>query len=134
MDMAFHSSFDHPDSFGFGESVPHLAVESAIESGAVLRPLGWAELCARLVASQDFRAARTVLHGPVARAASFHGAAAKWLAALDRPSRTTGRENELAINPNPSVAGKAVSGIASPQAGGATPTASAHRTESEMSA
>ena len=137
MDMAFHSSFGLSDGSGFGESAP----ESVPESDAALRPLGWAELCARLVASQDFRAAQG---SASVRNASFHGSAAQWLAMLhtsasDRPAPAVDRdfadsENELAINPTPSVAGKAVSGIASPQAGGAIPPASAHRTESEMSA
>ncbi len=140
MDMAFHSSFDLSDDAGFGESVPRLAIESQ----AALRPLGWAELCARLVANQDFREARAAQRSANVRNASFHGSAAQWLAMLhtsasDRAAPAVDRdfgdsENELAINPTPSVAGKAVSGIALLQAGGATPTASAHRTESEMSA
>lgn len=157
MDMAFHSSFganlELPDGSGFDESVPRLAPELAPELAAelanelagetetALRPLGWAELCARLVASQDFRAAQ----GSVpARNASFHGSAAQWLTMLhasasDRPAPTVDRdfadsENEPVINPTPSVAGKAMSGIALLQAGGAIRTASAHRTESEMSA
>jgi len=140
MDMAFHSSFDRVNGSGFGESMS----DSATESAGALRPLGWAELCARLVASQDFRAARAAQGSRSVRHASFHGSAAQWLAMLhtapsDRASPAvdcdfTGTENELAINPTLSVAGKAMSGIALVQAGGATPTASAHRTESEMSA
>ena len=138
MDMAFHTAFTFPGGPDCGDS----GHEPLDESGRALRPLGWTELCARLVANQDFRAARATQGSAHVRHASFHGSAAQWLAMLhssasDRRAPAidrhfTGSENELAINPTPSVAGKAVSGIALLQAGGAP--ASAHRTESEMSA
>ena len=128
MDMAIHSSFD--TAF----ELPGSPASACI----ALRPLGWAELCARLVASQDFRAARAIEGARPDHPASFHGTAAQWLAML--PASATDQavrrvyQNEVAVNPTPSVAGQPVSGIALAEPGGATPTASAHRTESEMSA
>ena len=140
MDMAFHTAFAFPG----GPDCDDSGHETLDESGRALRPLGWTELCARLVANHDFRAARATQGSTPVRHASFHGSAAQWLAMLhssasDRRAPAvdrhfTGSENELAVNPTPSVAGKAVSGIALLQAGGATPPASAHRIESEMSA
>jgi hypothetical protein len=120
MDMAFHSSFELSGS-----------------PGTSLRPLGWAELCARLVASQDFRAARAIEGARNEQPPSFHGTAAQWLAMLPASAaeRAAGwvHENEVDVNPTHSVAGQSVSGIALPEPGGATSTTSAHRTESEMS-
>lgn len=141
MDMAFHTSFDTAFELPAGSG-------SCSGSGRALRPLGWAELCARLVASHDFRAARAIEGARPERPASFHGSAAQWLALL--PAAAADRtgspiaispaainqagENEIVVNPTLSVAGQSVSGIALPEPGGATSTASAHRTESEMSA
>jgi hypothetical protein len=73
--------------------------------GERLRPLGWHELCARLVAAQDLRKAvkqalpgSTTLQG----GASFHGLAARLL---------TGGENvETPVNPTRSTNGKAEGG------------------------
>lgn len=140
MDMAFHTAFAFPDGPDCGDS----GHDTLGEAARALRPLGWTELCARLVANHDFRVARATQGRARVRHASFHGSAAQWLAVLhgsasDRhvppvDCRFAGAENEVAINPTPSVAGKAVSGIALLQAGGASPTASVHGIESEMSA
>ena len=140
MDMAFHTAFAFPG----GPDCDDSGHETLDESGRALRPLGWTELCARLLANHDFRAARATQGSAPVRDASFHGSAAQWLAMLhgsasDRrvppfDCRFAASENEVAINPTPLVAGKGVSGIALLQAGGATSAASAHGIESEMSA
>ncbi len=73
--------------------------------GESLRPLGWHELCARLIAAQDLRKAvkpalpdSAVLHG----GASFHVLAARLLA--------TGENAEMPVNPTRSTNGKAEGG------------------------
>ena len=147
MDMAFHPSFGLLHNPGHGSAIGEPRGDWLGNSGESLRPLGWAELCARLVASQDFRAARAALGIERETHASFHGSAARWLAmlqasALDRAGllavqKTTAAdqniENEVFINPTPSAVGKSMSGIASP-ARGAISTALVHRAETEMSA
>lgn len=57
----------------------------ASDMAPALRPLGWSELCARLVAAQDLRRARMAGFARLAAGAagpvgSFHGAAAHMLA------------------------------------------------------
>lgn len=147
MDMAFHPSFGLLHSPGYGPAIGERRGDSLGNSGDALRLLGWAELCARLVARQDFRTARAALGLGRETHASFHGSAARWLAMLQAPAldragllavqNTTAAdqdiENEVFINPTPSAVGKSMSGIASP-AGGAISTALAHRAETEMSA
>lgn len=93
-----------PMDMGFDDST---AAGHAAAPG--LRPLGWAELCARLSAAQDLRRATSApLHAHTAQdadgwAGSFHPLAALWLA-QDEPSRN--RYPETAINPMPSANGK----------------------------
>jgi hypothetical protein len=144
MDMAFHTPIGLPDGAVFRDST----YDSSSETSQTLRLLGWAELCAQLVASQDFRAARAAKYTQAASQASFHGSAAQWLTMLqktgldrtnvpaDHSHNACGQvdENEVDINPTPSVAGQSVSGICLPGARGAKFAASANRNQSEMSA
>lgn len=111
MDMAFHSAFAPLDRPLQGES-----------GEVVLRPLEWADLCAKLVARRDLRAARAAGAGSATPAASFHGSAARWLATRrdgDAPVAVAEAVDENVVNPNPSATGKAEWGKSLPEAGAA---------------
>jgi hypothetical protein len=73
------------------------------DAALALRPLGWSELCARLVAAQDLRRHQAGrigqgAAGASAPAGSFHGAAARMLEQHDPV--------EGFVNPTSSVYGK----------------------------
>lgn len=88
---------------GFNETWPLTG-----DSGEALRPLAWAELCARLSAAQDLRRER-LGHGPQdaashrLRGGSFHQSAAML---LRRDESSQEAEPEQPVNPMPSVNGK----------------------------
>lgn len=88
---------------GFNETwPPHGAQEER------LRPLTWADLCARLSAAQDLRRetgrlAAQVRSGAGQAAGSFHLSAAAW---LRRDESNPGEHPEACVNPMPSVNGK----------------------------
>lgn len=98
------------------------------DSSRGLRPLGWSELCARLVAAHD---TRRVLAGPFAGAgaalkpdaqeqqASFHSSAAALLRSVEAQSETT-------VNPASSPNGNGERGTK-----GAAPNAAAQRRPDE---
>lgn len=98
------------------------------DSSLGLRPLGWSELCARLVAAHDTRrvlagtfacAGAALEPGAQKQQASFHSSAAALLKSVEAQSETT-------VNPASSANGNGERGMK-----GATPTADAQRRPDE---
>lgn len=87
------------------------AFDALPEAGA-LRPLGWSELCARLVAAQDLR--RVSATAPDARAprqGSFHQGAAALIGSAEPGAHSAEAGAQDFVNPTSSTNGKGNHGI-----------------------
>lgn len=87
------------------------AFDAPPEAGT-LRPLGWSELCARLVAAQDLRrVAATTADARAPRQGSFHQGAAALIGSAEPGAQSAEAGPQDFVNPTSSTNGKGNHGI-----------------------
>lgn len=104
--MAFHSEF----SLAGGANPPD-------SRAAALRPLGWTELCAQLVAGCAGRTPEAGRVGAEHLVVSFNGSTARFLMRLGEAGVRPADKGEGRVNPKLSAAGKAPGGKGIPDVG-----------------